>query len=536
MPEPSKNDPVSHRPGFFRSVASKFSIFTAILVFWVVATMLAYDLRQDNFDIGKGTLLCVIVLLVAAAISRFTIRLLAGPLRRLHDAIIAVRNGKLERIDVTRTGDEIEFLGESFNGMIDALASSRKEVREYQELLEQRIKDRTEQLELTMRQAQAASQAKSDFLANVSHELRTPMNGIIGILDLAMDNGAPAQQLEELQTAQSCAHSLLALLNELLDLSKIEAGKMTLERVPFDIRVLVDDCVKAHHARSGVSLTFDVSANVPAQVVGDPLRIRQILANLLSNAIKFTEQGSITSRIDSEPAETGFTLRLTVEDTGTGIPADKLETIFEQFTQADGSVSRKYGGTGLGLAITRKLVEMHGGRIEVQSEVGRGARFIATIHCDTQVDADPPASRNAAKDAAVPAIAIAPHRILIVEDNQVNQKVVTSVLRKRGYAITLANDGQEALSKLETGGGYDLVLMDVQMPVLDGLETTRLIRKDVRWRNLPVVAMTAHAMHGDKEKCLAAGMTGYISKPVHPAHLLRTLDEFLASGRELTRS
>jgi len=536
MPESSGNDLGPTRPGPFRSLASKFSIFTATLVFWVVATFLAYDLRQDTFDVGKGILICVIVILVAGAISRFTIRLLARPLRHLRDAITAVRNGNLERIEVTRTGDEIEFLGESFNGMIDALASARKEVRDYQNLLEQRIKDRTEQLEVTTRQAQAASEAKSQFLANVSHELRTPMNGIIGMLDMAMENGAPPQQLDELKTAQSCAHSLLSLLNELLDLSKIEAGKMTLERVPFDIRALLDDCIKAQHPRPGVSLQSDVSAEVPAQLVGDPLRIRQILANLLSNAVKFTEQGSITARIDGAPAEAGgLSLRMTVEDTGAGIPAGKLETIFEEFTQADGSVSRKYGGTGLGLAITRKLVEMHGGKIEVQSEVGRGTAFVATIHCDTEVTAEGPA--GAVKLAPlVSAFAASPGRILIVEDNQVNQKVVTSVLRKRGYSITLANDGQEALSKLENSGGYDLVLMDVQMPVLDGLEATRIIRKDVRWRHLPVVAMTAHAMTGDREKCLAAGMTGYISKPVHPAHLLQTVDEYLTADPVLTRS
>ena len=532
MPEPSKDHAVVARPGVLRSLSSKFSIFTATLVFWVVATILAYDMRQENFDVKKGMLLCLIVILVSGAISRFTIRLLARPLRLLRDAIIAVRNGRLEQIEVSRTGDEVEFLGESFNEMIEALAASRKEIRQHQDLLEQRIKERTEQLELATHHAQAASKAKSDFLANVSHELRTPVNGIIGMLDMAMDNQLPPEQVEELQTAQSCAQSLMSLLNEILDLSKIEAGKMTLERVPFDVRILVDDCLKEQQprvAQTGVALRSEVSPDVPGQLVGDPLRIRQVLSNLLSNAVKFTEHGSVCVRTDSELSDTGsLSLRIAVEDTGTGIPADKLDTIFEEFTQADGSVSRKYGGTGLGLAITRKLVEMHGGQIQVRSEVGRGTTFVVTVACELSLGAAANRERAAETVPERPAlVTLSPGRILIVEDNQVNQKVVTSVLRKRGYSIELANDGQEALLKLESSAAYDLVLMDVQMPVLDGLETTRLIRKDPRWRELPVVAMTAHAMNGDKEKCLAAGMSGYISKPVHPAHLLLTVDQFM---------
>jgi CheY-like chemotaxis protein len=214
-----------------------------------------------------------------------------------------------------------------------------------------------------------------------------------------------------------------------------------------------------------------------------------------------------------------------VEDSGTGIPADKLLSIFDQFTQADGSVSRKYGGTGLGLAITRRLVELHGGNINVSSELGRGTVFTVTLPCESAsasaADIAAPASARAAESGEHSA------RILVVEDNQVNQKVVTAVLRKRGFHIELANDGREALHKLEVSAAFDLVLMDVQMPVLDGLEATRLIRKETRWKHLPIIAMTAHAMNGDKERCLEAGMSGYISKPVHPSLLLSTVDEFL---------
>ena len=531
MPELSARDWAKAQSPRLRSLTSKFSIFTATLVFWVVAVILAYDLRQDNFDVGKGLLLFLILLLVAGAIGRFTIRLLARPLALLRAGIISVQNGRLEPIQVSRTGDEIEFLGESFNDMIAALATSRKEIREHQELLEQRIKERTEQLEEAMRHAQAASQAKSEFLADVSHELRTPMNGVLGMLDIALDNDLPPKQAEELQTAQRCAYSLLSLLNEILDLSKIEAGKMTLERVPFDVRVLLDDCIKAQQPKAGengVALAWEISPDVPNHLAGDPLRIRQILANLLSNAVKFTKQGSVLVRMESQYSSQGeFSLQITVQDTGQGIAADQLPHIFDKFTQADGSVSRKFGGTGLGLAITRKLVEIHGGEIRVESEVGRGTAFFVKLPCEIWIDEDSGGRtpEPLEEDSADPSAGTA--RILIVEDNPVNQKVVTTVLRKHGYFIELASDGEEALSKLETPGDFDLVLMDVQMPVLDGLETTRMIRKNIRWRKLPILAMTAHAMSGDKERCLEAGMNGYISKPVHATHLLSTIDQYL---------
>lgn len=538
MPEASRDDHADTRPSVLRSLASKFSIFMAILVFWVVLTLLAYDMRQDNFNLGKGMLLCVIVALVSGAISRFTIRLLTRPLKLLQDGIVSVRNGRLEPIQVSRTGDEIEFLGETFNAMIEALAESRSQIRGHNELLEQRIKGRTAQFEEATRRAEAASQAKSEFLANLSRELSKPINSVIGIVDIALQKHLSREEVDELQNAQECAQSLLSLLNDILDLSKIEAGKMILDKALFDIRALLAECIKTHEpqaSRIGIELRADVTPEVPAQISGDPTILRQILSNLLSNAVQFTEHGSVVIRVDGNSSGAGeFSLRLAVQDTGTGIPAGKLLSIFDTFTHVDGNVSPLRAGAGLGLAITRKLVELQGGEISVESEPGRGSTFIVTLPCAAG-DVNPDKGRGT-EQAPAQGVGVIPStaRILVVEDNPVNQKVVTVALRKRGYVIELANDGQEALNKLASRGDFDLILMDVQMPVLDGLETTRLIRSDPRWKDVPIVAMTAHAMTGDKERCLEAGMNGYISKPVHPSHLLATLEEYLALRSEST--
>jgi signal transduction histidine kinase/CheY-like chemotaxis protein/HPt (histidine-containing phosphotransfer) domain-containing protein len=516
-----------------RSLSKKFSVFTGVLVLWVVVTILLWDVRQHTFDLTKGVVLCGVVGVVAFAISRFTMRLLARPLALLQAGITSVREGRFEPIQVSRTGDEIEYLGESFNRMIETLASSQEEIRQHQELLELRIRQRTEQLEKAMHAALAASQAKSEFLANMSHELRTPMNGLLGMVDLVLDSGLNSDQREQLQTAQRCAYSLLALLNDILDLSKIEAGKMLLEKIPFNVSELVSDCVKAQAAKAAqkrLEMRAEIEPTGIFDVMGDPLRVRQIVTNLLSNAIKFTERGWVHVTVSSKPSASGrVELQIQVIDTGAGIPGDKLASIFEKFTQADGSITRRYGGTGLGLAITRRLVQLHGGTVIAESEPGHGSTFTVTLTCEL---APSPVAKAVRTDAAgmLAAAATSSARLLLVEDNIVNQKVVLAILRKKGYHIDVANHGREALNKLEApDSAYNLILMDVQMPVMDGLEATRTIRRNPRWDGISIVAMTAHAMNGDRERCLEAGMDAYISKPVQPAHLVSTIEKYLTS-------
>ncbi len=370
-----------------RSLATKFSIFTAVLVFWVAVIVLFYALHQDNFNLLECIMVTAVVVLAAGAIACFTILLLVRPLALLQKGLMAVGEGRLEPLQISRTGDEIELVGQSFNGMIEALKTSREEIRSHHEMLEERIRQRTEAIEEATRRAELASQAKGEFLANMSHELRTPMTGVLGMIDMALDGVLTAEQREQLETAQRCANLLLALLNDILDISKIEAGKMAVEHIPLDLRLLVADCVYSLEPRArekGIRLSAEIPPEFPNRLIGDPLRLRQILNNLLSNAVKFTEVGSVVVRLGGGQAEMSsrFDLELQVADTGPGIPPEKLPVIFEKFTQADGSISRRYGGTGLGLAITSRLVEMQDGEIRVESAVGRGTTFLVALPLD----------------------------------------------------------------------------------------------------------------------------------------------------------
>jgi PAS domain S-box-containing protein len=373
--------------------------------------------------------------------------------------------------------------------------------------------------------AEAASRAKTRFVANISHELRTPMNGILGMTELALDTPLTDEQREYLTMIKSSAESLLGLLNEVLDFSKIEAGKIDLEAVDFCLRDALTLTLKSlgYRARAkGLELLHEVDERVPVYLTGDPGRLKQILVNLVGNAIKFTERGTIMVRVrlhGGRPTATAGTapgpcmVHFSVSDTGIGIPADKQAAIFRPFEQADGELNRKYGGTGLGLAIVVWLVELMGGEVWLESEVGKGSTFhvTAVFGIPARSVAEPTAP---AEPAAPTPAASRTLEILLADDHEVNRKLLVALFARKGHKITTASSGQQALELMERQP-FDLVLMDVQMPGMDGLTVTQAIRarEGAGSRRTPIIALTAHSLEGDRERFLSAGMDGFVSKP-----------------------
>lgn len=509
---------------------------------WIVINFIPTEILTEP----AARIFYVTILLLVGSLSLvgvgalFVSQSIVTPIKQITRGFQQIQHGELDKTHHlnVRSRDEIGDLTRWFNVFLDSLAEKRQ----------------TEQELIAARNAaEAANHAKSEFLANMSHEIRTPMNSIIGMLHLMQSTPLTEEQQDYITTAIQSADALLHLLNDILDFSKIEAGKLDLIPQPFDLRSLVETLIKTHSTiadAKSIRLNAAIAEDVPRHLVGDELRLRQILTNLLSNAIKFTDQGTVSLSITTSQQQADqIELQFCVADTGIGISPEKLTSIFDAFVQADTSSTRRFGGTGLGLTISARLVAMMGGRIWVQSQPGKGSTFYFTAVFGLATQTTPltavtlpqaapdrpgrppgnsPQQSTETRPPVRPGL-----RLLLAEDNVINQKVAVRFLQKYNFEVTVVGNGIEALEAL-SNDRYDLVLMDVQMPVMDGLEAVQHLRRReaATGGHIPVIAMTAHAMQGDRERCLEAGMDGYISKPFK-AHELLTEIAALLPGCEI---
>lgn len=495
------------------------------------------NLRQQYLWLVFSTLLvaggsAALALLLGARLQR----MISEPVSRLAERMRKVASDR--KLGVAAVSPDSEEFGVIFRGleeMLEVLRQRDQQLQEHSELLEAEVLERTWELIAAKEAAEAASASKSRFLANMSHEIRTPMIGVLGMADLLRNEALTDQQRKMAETVYTSGEALLEILNDLLDIAKIEAGKLTLETAPFNLNLTVDSAVSlfAETARGkGLQLVFASEPGMPAMVCGDAGRLRQIVLNLVGNAVKFTGHGKVTVTLAADPPTRpgSRSFRIAVRDTGIGIPNEALARIFEAFDQADGSLARTHGGTGLGLTIVRELTRLMGGSVAVESAVGVGSCFTVMLQL-------PLAAEEALADRVLPApsprddgvsplapAAASRRTILLAEDNPTTQELMAILLRNAGFDLTIVDDGHGVLEKTATAH-FDLIFMDCQMPNLDGLETSRRLRQG--GVSTPIVALTAHARREDEENCLAAGMNDFLGKPFRRHELQEVLSRWL---------
>ncbi|SHM82449.1 ATP-binding protein [Phytopseudomonas punonensis] len=478
----------------------------------------AFNSRQQEVLLKVGALVLFALLLTFLLARRLASRL-SRPLSAMSEAVTAIQAGNYQSKLPEVGGGELATLARHINNLASGLGNAAKEQQQAMTLL---IKAREE--------SDLANQAKSDFLAMMSHELRTPMNGVLGMLQLLDTTEMNEEQHEYAALAMESTEHLLKVINDILDFSRIERGALELELISFNLPALLKAALQAfqHSAQQrGLVLRLELDDALPApQVQGDPTRLRQILVNLIGNALKFTERGEVRIEAHWQALDNQvlwFTCK--VHDTGIGISHERLETMFDAFQQADNSISRRYGGTGLGLPIARTLAERMGGALRAESELGRGSCFTLEIPLPFSAQQSQLPSRTAASEPTLQAAC----SVLLVEDNAVNQTVIEAMLRSLGYQVELVGDGAQAVSAVRERR-FAAVLMDCRLPIMDGYEATRRIRELGQAGQLPIIALTANALQGDREACLQAGMNDYLAKPFKRMELQDVLERWLSAN------